>query len=108
MDKITSPQIIEDIKTLISHSICEGRKKCDYTGMHKAILKQYFDARKVKLNYRENTVDIQLPVGRKQYTKITFECQDLERFLRSCLRKDEKSLFLYQSLLSQYNVISAA
>jgi hypothetical protein len=76
--------------------------------MHRAIIKKYFDAKNVKINYKEQTVDLKIPVGKRKYTGITFECQDLERFLKSCLKKDEKSMDFYQEILNHYNIYHAA
>ena len=109
MKRITSPEIIDEVKNLISYSIInENKEKSDFQMMHRAIVKKYFEAKHVSINYEERTIDLKLPVGQKKYTSITFECQDIERFLKSCLKKDEKSMFFYQSLLIHYNVISAA
>lgn len=109
MNRITYPEILDEVKNLISHSIInKNLEKSNFQNLHRAIIKKYFEAKQVNIDYEAQTVDMQLPVGQKKYTSITFECQDLERFLKSCLKKDEKSLFYYQNLLSQYNVISAA
>ncbi len=109
MNRITSPEIIDEVKNLISYSIINrNQEKSDFQKLHRSIVSQYFEARKVNIDYEQHTIDMQLPVGQDKYTQITFECQDLERFLKSCLKKDEKSLFYYQSLLNNYNVISAA
>lgn len=100
---------LEEVKNLISFSIQKSNPETSEFGMmHRAIIKKYFEARNVKINYEEQTIDLDLPVGKKRYTSITFECQDLERFLKSCLKKDEKSLYFYQSLLSQYSATTAA
>ncbi len=109
MSKITPPEIFDDVKNLISYSIAnKDVDKTNFQLMHRAIIKKYFDAKHVNINYEEQTVDLKLPVGHNKYTSITFECQDLERFLKSCLKKDEKSIFFYQSILNHYNVTSAA
>ncbi|MBT8295194.1 MAG: hypothetical protein KJO51_02145 [Gramella sp.] len=109
MNKITSPEILDDVKNLISYSIANNEvDKSNFEMMHRAIVKKYFEAKHLNINYQEQTIDLKLPVGRKKYTSITFECQDLERFLKSCLKKDDKSIFFYQSILNHYNVISAA
>ncbi|TRO64256.1 hypothetical protein [Christiangramia sabulilitoris] len=109
MNKITLPEILDDVKSLISYSIAnKDQDNSNFQMMHRAIIKKYFEAKHVNINYAEQTVDLKLPVGHKKYTSITFECQDLERFIKSCLKKDDKSIFFYQSLLNHYNVISAA
>ncbi|MFV8226327.1 hypothetical protein [Christiangramia aquimixticola] len=109
MNGITTPEILNDLKNLISYSIINKNiETANFQLLHKELVKRYFDARKVSINYEDHSIDLQLPVGDNKYTNITFECQDLERFLKSCLKKDEESLFFYQNLLSQYNVVSAA
>lgn len=109
MNTTTYPEILDDVKNLISNSIIKKNlEKSNFQTLHRAIVKKYFDAKHVNIDYEAQTVDMQLPVGHKKYTSITFECLDLERFLQSCLKKDEKSLFYYQNLLNQYDLISAA
>lgn len=109
MKRITSPEILDEVKNLISYSISnKDLENSNFQMMHRAIIKKYFEAKHVTIDYAEQTIDLKLPVGQKKYTNITFECQNVERFLKSCLKKDEKSLFFYQSLLIHYNVISAA
>ncbi|MCP9198693.1 hypothetical protein MKO06_02155 [Gramella sp. GC03-9] len=109
MNRMTTPEIIDEIKNLISFSIQERNVENNgFQTLHRSIVKKYFEAKQVVINYDNQTIDMQLPVGHRKYTSITFECQDIERFLKSCLKKDEKSLFYYQSLLSNYNVTSAA
>ena len=109
MNRTTTPEIITEIKNLISFSVQEKNvENSGFQTLHRAILKKYFEAKHVVINYKAQTIDMKLPVGQRKYTSITFECQDIERFLKSCLKKDEKSLFYYQSLLSNYNVTSAA
>ncbi|MBE7640756.1 MULTISPECIES: hypothetical protein [Salegentibacter] len=101
---------LDDFKSLISHSIfhLKSEKNSNYTILHRAIIKKYFDAKNVQINYKKHTVDLQIPVGKRKYTGITFECQDLERFLKSCLKKDKKSILFYQEALSHYNIYRAA
>lgn len=110
MNTITPPShIIDEVKNLITYSISNPDiEMTNFNTMHRAIIKKYFEAKNVKINYTEHTVEMQIPVGKRQYTRITFECQNLQRFLKACIRKDEKSLEFYQSLLTHYNVTHAA
>lgn len=104
-----SPNIIEEVKNLISYSICNPNlEDPGFKDLHRIIIEKYFEAKNVKIDYEAQTVDMRIPVGKKQYTSITFECQELERFLKACLKKDEKSLDFYENLLSQYSTVSAA
>lgn len=105
----TNNEVLEEVKNLIAYSITgSNRKDSNFQMMHRAIIKRYFEARNVKISYEDQTVDMDLPVGKKRYTSITFECQELERFLKSCLKKDEKSMYFYQSLLTQYSGTTTA
>lgn len=109
MKTFTAPDhLLDEVKNLISYSISHNHDKSDFKTMHRAIIKKYFEAKNVEINYREQTVAMQIPVGKRQYTNITFECQEIERFLKACLRKDEKSLGFYQEVLNHYSDITHA
>ena len=105
-----TPEIINEVKALISYSILHfnGDERTDFSILHRAIIKKYFDAKNVKINYKEQSVELSIPVGKRKYTGLTFECQDLERFLKACLKKDEKSMDFYHDVLSHYNTYHAA
>ena len=105
----TPTELIDEVKNLISFSISNlDAERSNFQIMHRAIIKKYFEAKNVKIDYEKQTVSMQIPVGRKKYTNITFECQDLERFLKACLKGDEKHTYFYKDLLSHYNLIVAA
>ncbi len=109
MGNFTLDLILEDVKNLISYSITNQEvENSKFESLHKAIIKKYFDAKKIKINYLEQTVDIQLPISKDKYTPVTFECLDLNSFIQSCLKKDEQSIRFYQNLLTHYNIVSAA
>ena len=109
MADFTLNLILEDVKTLISYSIAnKDIENAKFESFHKAIIKRYFDAKNIKINYQEQTIDINLPISNGKFTPITFECLDLKSFIQSCLKRDEKSLYFYQNLLIRYNIISAA
>ncbi|MDT0689272.1 hypothetical protein RM549_05715 [Salegentibacter sp. F188] len=105
----TTTELIDEVKNLISFSISNlETERSNFTLMHRAIIKKYFEAKNVNIDYDKQLVTMQIPVGRKKYTNITFECQDIERFLKACLKKDEKHTYFYKDLLSHYNLIVAA
>lgn len=109
MRNFTPNEILEDVKNLISYSITNLEvDNSKFESLHKAIIKQYFDAKSVKINYKDQVVDIKLPIAKGKYIPITFECLELNSFIQSCLKKDENSLYFYQNLLSHYNIVSAA
>lgn len=109
MNNYTPELIIDEIKNLISYSITN--KEVDnqkFESLHRAILKKYFEAKDIEINYMAQTIDLKLPMSNSHYTGITFECLDLNGFLQSCVKADEQSLYFYQNLLSHYNIVVAA
>lgn len=109
MNNFTPELIIDEVKNLISYSI--SNKDADhkkFESLHRAIIKKYFDAKDIKINYMAQTIDLQLPMSNTNYTAITFECLDLNNFLQSCIKSDEQSVFFYQNLLTHYNIVVAA
>lgn len=109
MNNFTPELIIDEVKNLISYSIANKQEdKEKFENLHKAVIKKYFDARDIKINYLTQTIDLQLPMSNSNYTAITFECLDLNNFLQSLLKKDEQSLFYYQNLLNNYSSVVAA
>ena len=101
--------ILEEVKNLVTHS-CTGsiEKGSPFTSLHKGLVKLYFEARNVEIDYQKQMVHLEIPVGENHYTSVSFECQDLERFLRSCIRSDKKSLMYYQNVLSNYSLLKVA
>ena len=101
--------ILEEVKNLVSHS-CSGNAESGsaFTSFHKGLVKLYFEARNVEIDYQLQNVKVEILVGANQYTTVSFECQDLERFLRSCVRADKRSLLYYQNVLSYYSTSKVA
>ena len=101
--------ILEEVKNLVTYS-CHGSKETGspFTSLHKGLVKLYFEARNVEIDYQNQIVKVEIPVAANNYTSVSFECQDLERFLRSCVRSDKKSLLYYQNVLSYYSLLKVA
>ncbi len=109
MNNYTPDFIIDEVKNLISYSITNKETDCKkYESLHRAILKKYFEARDIQINYLAQTIDLKLPISNSNYTGITFECLDLNGFLQSCVKCDEQSIHFYQNLLTHYNIVIAA
>ena len=68
----------------------------------------YFGARKVEIDYEKSIVHAEIPISDFQYTTINFECQDLDRFLTSCVKTDKRSLNFYQNALNYYHLSQVA
>lgn len=104
MTSFQPSQIIQEFKNFI-HTSCTN---CDadistYSSLHKGIIKMYFAARKVEIDYINHTIKAEIPMSDHEYTTVNFECQDLDRFLSSCVKNDRRSLQFYQSSLNYYN-----
>lgn len=109
MNNFTPEVILDEVKNLISYSISNKQEDTEkFESLHRTVVKKYFEAKDIKINYLAQTIDLKLPISNNNYTAITFECLDLNNFLQSCLKKDEQSLFFYQNLLTHYNVVIAA
>jgi len=101
--------IIDEVKNLVSFSITNPEvENAKFEDLHRSIIKKYFDARDIKIDYKAQTIDLKLPMSNNKYTNITFECLDLSGFLQSCIRLDEGSLSFYQNLLAHYDIMSVA
>jgi len=109
MSTTTPTAIIDEVKNLISFSISNPEvENAKFEDLHRSIIKRYFDARDIIIDYKAQTIDLKLPMSNSKYTHITFECLELSGFLQSCIRLDEESLHFYQNLLAHYNIMSAA
>jgi sensor domain CHASE-containing protein len=109
MIKNTPNAIMMKLKNLISYSITNPElENAKFEDLHRSILKRYFDAKDIKIDYNALTIDLKLPMSNNKYTGITFECLNLGEFLQSCVRSDEGSLYFYQNLLTHFKIMSAA
>lgn len=108
--EITRPSsILKDVKMLVAHSCSDlSAKETSFLSLHKGIIKVYFEARNVEINYETQEIKVEIPLTQKNFTSVNFICQDLERFLKSCIRSDNKSLMYYQTILSHYSFLKFA
>ncbi|GAB2764445.1 hypothetical protein [Salinimicrobium soli] len=100
-------QIIEEFKNFV-HSSCLDCSNNAFSSLHKGIIKMYFAARKVDIDYENKVVKAEIPISDHEYTTVSFECLDLERFLSSCIKNDNRSLKFYQSALNYYSILKVA
>lgn len=96
-------EIIQEFKNFIHSSCLNCDEESTYSSLHKGIIKMYFGARKVDIDYKNQMIKAEIPISDHEYTVVNFECQDLDRFLSSCLKKDKRSLSFYQSALNYYS-----
>jgi len=100
---------LEELKNLINYSVNNlDVEPSKFRNLHQDIIEKYFVAQNVRINYTEQTIDLELFMSNDKFTNLTFECLDLIGFLQSCLKADDVSLNYYQTLMIQYDVVVAA
>ena len=109
MTNFQPTEILNEFKNIIHNSCiaCTGINTT-YNSLHKGIIKMYFQARNVEIDYENKVIKAEIPVTDKEFTSVSFECLDLERFLTSCLKSDKRSLNFYQSALNYYSLSQVA
>lgn len=106
-------KILLELDTLISLSCKSPKSFKKYKELHVALLKKYYNAAYVDIDYHRhrvkmdivtddamyhpNKVNTHLPI---LYTNLLFD--NLKTFLRSCIDKDDKSIGFYSQLLSAF------
>lgn len=106
-------KILLELDNLISLSCKSPKSSEKYEQLHIALLKKYYNAANVNIDYHRHrvkmdivtddsvynpkTVNTQLPI---LYANLLFE--NLRSFLRSCVDKDEKSIGFYSQLLTKF------
>ncbi len=109
MTTLQHSQIIDEFKNLVQHTCSDcASTNAAYSSLHKGIVKMYFSARKVEIDYEKHLIKAEIPIRTYEYTTVNFECQDLTTFLSSCIKKDKRSLNFYQSSLNYYSLIQVA
>lgn len=102
-------EILDEIKNLVIRSCNDVTDPNSiYNSLHKGIIKMYFEARNVEINYETRIIKVEIPVTEREYTTVSFECQDLSRFLNSCLKQDKRNLIFYQNALNYYSLQEVA
>lgn len=102
-------EIIDEFKSLVQRTCSDcASTNATYSSLHKGIVKMYFSARRVEIDYEKQLIKAEIPITTYQFTTVNFECQDLNRFLSSCIKNDRRSLNFYQSSLNYYSLIQVA
>lgn len=102
-------EIIEEFKSFI-HFSCLNLKEqhAVYSSLHKGIIKMYFGARNVEIDYDTEMIKAEIPVSDHEFINVNFECQGLDKFLSSCIKKDKRSLNFYLNTLNYFNLSQVA
>lgn len=109
MRTIQPSEILQEVNNLVSNSCIDGSGAGSaFSSLHKGIVKLYFEARKVEIDYENSIITAEIPISARDFTTVSFECQDLERFLKSCIKADKRSLMFYQNVLTYYSLQKVA
>ena len=83
MMKLADPIVLE-MKSLVSEGIA-GVKDAGspFPDFYQDLVRDYFKARKVEIDYVQEVVKVEIPVGEHRYTQVNISCQPLEQFLAS-------------------------
>lgn len=106
-------KIIKEIENLISQSCTNQKSTNKFENLHVAILKKYYNAADVSIDYHRKRVEMDIVMDDTYYdpqrvnTYVpTFHAnllfKNLREFLKSCIEKDNKNLGFYASLLRSF------
>lgn len=106
-------QILLEIEGLISESCPETKVPLKFENLHVALLKKYYNAANVSIDYHRRRVQMDIVMDDRQYDpkKVNTDLTTLRAnlwfrnlcdFLKSCLDRDNRSLAFYASLLKSY------
>ena len=102
-----------EIENLISQSCADGGVSKRFQNLHKLLLKKYYNAAHVVIDYHRKRVKMDLVIDDHDYDPSSLNTEmptipanfffaDLCDFLKSNLEKDHKSLAFYAGLLKSY------
>lgn len=99
LQKIT----VDEIKRFIVFT-CEGdrERSIKHTSFHKELVNRYFEAKNAEIFYEENKILAEIFIG-KGCVPISFDCQNISVFLRSCVKEDQESLEVYQNYMNTFS-----
>lgn len=106
-------KITSEIESLISKSCASQKATDNFKTLHVALLKKYYNAADVSIDYHRKRVEMDIVMDDTQYdphkvntyiptlhANLLFK--NLKDFLKSCIEKDAKSLGFYASLLRTF------
>lgn len=106
-------RILMEIENLISLSCADQKATDKFEKLHIALLKKYYNAADVTIDYHRKRVRMDIVVDDAYYDpkKINLYLptlhanlffKNLKEFLRSCIERDSKSLGFYAGLLRTF------
>ncbi|MGB5428323.1 hypothetical protein [Eudoraea sp.] len=106
-------RILMELESLISRSCAKSKMTKNFQNLHKAIVKNHYNATDVSIDYHRKRIAMDIVMNEKDYdpkkinlglptlyTNLFFN--NLCEFLKSCIDKDNRSLAFYAWLLNSY------
>ncbi|PIB37840.1 hypothetical protein [Maribacter sp. 4G9] len=105
--------IIMELERLIAQSCGDEQKSRKFTQLHVALLKKYYNAADVSIDYHRHRIKMDVLMDDTSYSPgklninlpilhINLLFDNLKSFLRNCIDKDSKSLGFYAQLLKNF------
>lgn len=112
-NSILKGRILMDVENLISRSCTSQTNTFKFENLHVALLKKYYNATDVAIDYHRHRIRMNIVIDDKQYDPTTvninlpviptnFSFINLKDFLKSCINKDSKNLGFYASILQSF------
>lgn len=106
-------RILMEFENLISVSCKNAEKSKEIEQLHIALLKKYYNATDVHIDYHRHRITLDIIMDNKAYKArqvntylpilpVNLSFDNLRKFLKSCVEKDEKSLGFYAQLLQSF------
>lgn len=108
-------RILMELENLISLSCKNAAKSRKFEQLHIAILKKYYNATDVSIDYHRHRIKMDIVMDDKVYnprkantflptlyTNLLFN--NLKKFLGSCIEIDDKSIGFYAQLINTFTV----
>lgn len=107
-------KVLSEIESLISQSNPNQEITQKFKNLHVAILKKYYNASDVSIDYHRKRVAMDIIMDDSAYDpkkvntylptlRANLFFKNLNDFLKSCLDKDHKSLALYATLIRSFH-----
>ena len=111
--RILKGRILMELESLISRSCAKSKMTKNFQSLHRAVIKNHYNATDVSIDYHRNRVAMDIVMNEKDYDpqKINLKLptlytnlffNNLCEFLKSCIDRDNRSLAFYANLLRSH------
>ena len=107
-------KVLMELESLIALSCKNPKEHKEFNHFHVAILKKYYNAADVHIDYHRNRVEMDIILDDTNfkaekvninvptlYTNLLFP--NLRKFLKSCIDQDSKSIGFYAQIMSAFH-----